>query len=225
VPVCTNAAITNNLTISATNEPVALTSDNPSTNTIYMQCIDLRSKKVVDKATVSSGDEVTYTITYGNSGSVAWPGTVTDTLPVGMQYVNGSSTSSPNVGQPTVAGSTLTWNVGTLNPGSSRTITFKATVTSTQSQYLNNVCITNDNNYNNNNCGNAISYPPVVNPANYDLSINKTPKNHVAVIGDEFDYTLTVSNSGVAVSNFTVKDYLPAGLDYVSSPQTHTYNA
>lgn len=64
-----------------------------------------------------AGDTLTYTINYGNSGTVARPGTVTDTLPAKTEYIINSATSTPNVGQPTVNGQTLTWNVGTLQPG------------------------------------------------------------------------------------------------------------
>ena len=58
------------------------------------------------------------------------------------------------------------------------------------------------------------------------MSINKTPKERAVEIGAEFDYTLTVTNSGtVGVSGFSVKDYLPKGLEYVSSSNNGTYTA
>lgn len=87
VAVCTNLQITNNLTIFATNEATGLLANNPSSVPFNMQCIDLWSNKVVDKPIVVSGDTVTYTISYGNSGSVALSGVVTDIMPTGMQYV------------------------------------------------------------------------------------------------------------------------------------------
>ena len=60
----------------------------------------------------------------------------------------------------------------------------------------------------------------------FDLSINKTPKSKSVVIGEEFDYTLTVQNNGqTGVTDFTVNDYLPIGLDYVSSTANGGYNA
>ncbi len=92
---------------------------------------------------------------------------------------------------------------------------------------MNLVCIADDGNNDNNNCGTATSTTTGggTSGSNFDLSINKTPKLVYAIPGDQFDYTLTVSNSGVAVNGFTVKDYLPAGLDFVSSPQTFTYDA
>jgi uncharacterized repeat protein (TIGR01451 family) len=70
---------------------------------------------------------------------------------------------------------------------------------------------------------NGVIIPPTTKPY-FDLSINKTPKERNVVIGDEFDYTLTVTNSGtVGVNGFTVKDYLPKGLEFVSASNNGTY--
>ncbi len=224
-PVCSALKIHNDLTISATNEPNTLLENNPSWAEFYMWCVDLRSTKEVDKAVAVAGDTLTYTINYGNSGTVARPGTVTDTLPAKTEYIVNSATSTPNVGQPTVNGQTLTWNVGTLQPGARWTITIKAKIPSTlapKEEFLNKVCITDDNNFNNNNCDDAITKTN----SYFDLSINKTPKERNVVIGDEFDYTLTVTNSGtVGVNGFTVKDYLPKGLEFVSASNNGAYTA
>jgi hypothetical protein len=50
----------------------------------------------------------------------------------------------------------------------------------------------------------------------FDLSVDKTPKFRTVLTGDIFDYTLTVSG-------FSVRDYLPSGLDYVSSSNAGAY--
>lgn len=61
---------------------------------------------------------------------------------------------------------------------------------------------------------------------NFDLSINKTPKLKSVTLNEQFTYTLTVANNGqVGVSGFSVKDYLPAGLEYISASPAATYNA
>jgi uncharacterized repeat protein (TIGR01451 family) len=58
----------------------------------------------------------------------------------------------------------------------------------------------------------------------FDLSVDKTPKFRTVLTGDIFDYTLTVRNTGnVAVTGFSVRDYLPSGLDYVSSSNAGAY--
>lgn len=100
---CTNLSIINNLTISATNESPTLLGNNPSSASFPMQCIDLWSQKTVNHAVVQSGAQVVYTITYGNSGNVAvQAGQLVDVLPIGMNYVPGSATSTPSIGQPVV---------------------------------------------------------------------------------------------------------------------------
>lgn len=104
-PTCTNLQLNNTFRISATNEPTTLLGNNPSNAAFTMQCIDLRSNKTVNTATVQSGSIVTYTITYGNSGNLTVAtGFITDTLPTGMVYVPGSAVSTPNLGTPAVGG-------------------------------------------------------------------------------------------------------------------------
>jgi len=223
-PTCTNLTLVNFANISASGEPVGVLANNPSSSSFVMQCIDLWSLKSVDKPTVQSGDTVTYTITYGNLGNIPATGNVVDTLPAGMTFVAGSATSAPNLGQPTVVGQTLTWNAGTMPAGFQGVITFQAKIIamSNGQQYVNNVCIDGDNNYNNNNCDTATSAGFM----NFDLSINKTPKLKSVTLNEQFTYTLTVANNGqVGVSGFSVKDYLPAGLEYISASPAATYNA
>ena len=225
VPMCSALKIHNDFTISATNEPDTLLENNPSWADFYIWCVDLWSTKEVDKAMVATGETLTYTINYGNSWTVVWPAVVTDILPLKTEYILNSATSTPNVGQPTVNGQTLTWNVGTLQPGARGTITIKAKIPGPvqgNEEYINKVCITDDNNFNNNNCDEAITK---TNPY-FDLSIDKNPKSRDVTLGDEFDYTLTVQNKGtVGVNGFSVKDYLPKGLEYVSSSNNGTYTA
>jgi uncharacterized repeat protein (TIGR01451 family) len=228
-PVCTNLPINNIADITATNEPAGLNNTLNHDGALFtMQCVDMRSKKTIDKATVASGDTVTYTITYGNSGSVIESGKIIDTLPAGMTYL-ATTTSNPVLGAPSTLGQTITWNIPPMIPGSQGTITFTAKVTAmTNGQsYVNTVCVDGINdtqvlNLYGNNCGTATT----VGSANYDLSIDKNPKLTGVVLGQEFDYTLAVSNNGqVGVNNFTVKDYLPAGLQFVSASAGGTHNA
>ncbi len=67
----------------------------------------------------------------------------------------------------------------------------------------------------------------------FDLSVDKlidgVKVKNGAVSGQQYTVTLNVTNSGgVGVSNFTVKDYMPVGLDFVagtSVPAGVTYDA
>lgn len=52
---------------------------------------------------------------YNNIGTgLATNVSIVDQLPAGVSYVPGSVTTTPNIGQPTVNGNLLTWNIATL---------------------------------------------------------------------------------------------------------------
>ncbi|MFN6943991.1 MAG: glycosyl hydrolase family 8 [Cytophagaceae bacterium] len=71
---------------------------------------NLKVYKAVDKTFAYPGDEVTYTISYRNYGSVAGDGVqIVDQLPPGMAFVSASHGGS-------LSGSSVIWNIGTV-PG------------------------------------------------------------------------------------------------------------
>ena len=74
--------------------------------------------------TVTSGGNITYTITYGNTGTAAANGVVIrDPVPAGTTFV------SATAGGTNVAG-VVTWNIGTLNAGvTGQTVSFTVNVT------------------------------------------------------------------------------------------------
>jgi len=132
VPVCQNYIVDNIGMVTATNATGA--QDNA---TFLVLCYDLYSNKVIDKPVVASGDIVTYTINYGNSGQIAAPNwSLVDSLPSGLQYVSGSLTilSGINIGQPvvtstTASGQVLTWTGFTnMAPGYSGLVSLKAQI-------------------------------------------------------------------------------------------------
>jgi len=64
-------------------------------------------------ATASVGDDIIYTITYGNTGSADATNTViTDPVPVGTTFVSADNGGTNNAG-------VVTWNIGTLPHGTS----------------------------------------------------------------------------------------------------------
>jgi len=79
-------------------------------------------------STLNPGQEVTYTITYGNNGpEAATHILVTDTLPAGLLRVR--SSSAPNRESPNpAAGNKWAWDCGTVNAGMTGTITLVARV-------------------------------------------------------------------------------------------------
>lgn len=73
---------------------------------------------------VGSGDVVTYRLTVTNSGEGPAHGVVvTDEVPEGLAYVDGSASDKGSCKD-----GVLTWELGTLEGGESRSVTFEATV-------------------------------------------------------------------------------------------------
>ncbi len=95
---------------------------------------DLSLSKSVDQATPSSGAGVTYTLEVSNSGSSTDSASsirVLDLLPMGVAYTShsGAGTYDPGTG---------IWQVGTLAPGGSATLTISATVTASSGASITN---------------------------------------------------------------------------------------
>jgi uncharacterized repeat protein (TIGR01451 family) len=91
---------------------------------VVFEAADAYISKSASPTSLNSGQEVVYTISYGNSGPGGATGAmVTDTLPAGFDYV--SATPAPDV---FIAGvnTKLAWNVGDLGSGAAGTITVVA---------------------------------------------------------------------------------------------------
>ncbi|MDQ6892340.1 MAG: hypothetical protein M3167_06635 [Acidobacteriota bacterium] len=82
-------------------------------------------------ATIASGQNLTYTITYGNTGSGGATGvSIRDTIPSGTTFVSAT-------GGGTAASGVVTWNVGTVNAGATGTVSFTVMVTATSGAVTN----------------------------------------------------------------------------------------
>jgi len=106
-------------------------------NEVNIQTVDLTVNKVHSGSPVASGARITYTITCGNSGSVAAPGTVvTDRVPPGTTLVPGSIT-----GGGSTDGQVITWTVDLPAQATGFSMRFAVTVppTATCGQPITNV--------------------------------------------------------------------------------------
>jgi uncharacterized repeat protein (TIGR01451 family) len=82
--------------------------------------------KTVDKSTAAPNETLTYTITYSNTGTVALTNVViTDVVPASTTFVSGSASDGGVFDQTT---STITWTVGSVATGTSKSVSFKAIV-------------------------------------------------------------------------------------------------
>ncbi len=85
--------------------------------------------KLVDKATASIGDTLTYTVTVTNLATTAITSLpFSDTVPAGATYVSGSFKVNGTAATPTVTGSTLTYTIPTVPALGTAIVVFQATV-------------------------------------------------------------------------------------------------
>ena len=176
------------------------------------------TKTASPSGTVKPGDEITYTITVTNStGKDLTDVKVTDKLPDQLTFNSAATPESQY--DPT----TGVWTIPSLAAGKVATLTIKTTVKAgaAAGTISNTATITgaksdNDELDGNGNTGTSEDVS-VEEPTLPDLSITKTTDAEDVKVGDSFDYTITVKNTGAGnATNVVVKDTLPNGLEYVS---------
>ena len=174
-------------------------------------------KTASPSGTVKPGDEITYTITVTNStGKDLTDVKVTDRLPDRLTF---DSATPEGQYDPT----TGVWTIPSLAAGAVATLTIKTTVKADAAAgtISNTATITgaksDDDELNGTGNTDTSEDVSVEEPALPDLSITKTTDAKDVKVGDPFDYTITVKNTGTGdASNVVVKDILPDGLEYVS---------
>ncbi|MEA2723320.1 MAG: hypothetical protein QOH59_1091 [Gemmatimonadales bacterium] len=173
------------------------------------------AKDLVSPAAASIGEDVRYTFRYANLSSInTVPGAVVvDTLPAGLDYVSASVA-------PTVAGSVLSWSLGSLTPGQSGTIDLVTRV--------NNAV--RDTNWVRNTASLSSSLPgatplaataaqvALIGPAGNALVVDLTADLLQVALGDVIPFTAVVRNTGLsAVSQIVLTVTLPSDGRYARS--------
>jgi len=181
------------------------------------------------QASYMPGDTITYQITFSNVGNgAAFSAAITDILPPSVTYV--SSTVTPNpVGATftTINGTqtTIAYSNFTINPGDTYVMIVTGTV---------NANLLNNNNTLNTAILTSTNHPTLVDTVAFPTSpvpqiskmqsVNGSPftdQQVTVMLNDTITYQVIVSNVGAtAAVNARVTDYLPAGLQYISSSFT-----
>jgi uncharacterized repeat protein (TIGR01451 family) len=176
----------------------------------------------VSPSTVAAGQTVTITITVDNPGGTALPlASLANALPAGFAYANTTGGTLSPATLPTNGDTgSIAWTFApgtTVSAGGSATLEFTATAGPTAGVYSTTSSA---------NAGALVSGPAEVSVGAPALTITKTASVSSAAPGDTVVYTLAVSNdSSVGVTNATVTDVLPDGLDYVSATGSSSYNS
>ncbi|TWT83493.1 Translocon-associated protein beta (TRAPB) [Planctomycetes bacterium CA13] len=182
---------------------------------------DLSLVKNVNNPSPNVGETVTFRIELTNDGPDAATGVrVTDILPLGTSFISTSLTAG------TYDASTGIWNIGTVPAMSMVTLDVFATI-DTPDPKTNVARVTAasesdpDSTPGNNVLAEDDQDEVTVTPPIIDLSLTKTASADRPSLGDNVDFTVTVSNGDRDdATGVVVKDLLPDGLTYVSSTVT-----
>jgi len=175
-------------------------------NTFY----NLSVTKTVNTTTPLVGTNVTFTLTVTNNGSnIARGISVKEHLPSGLTFAGVGTPTHGTVDEPNT-----TWNIPTLQPSTTATLTFLTTVLATGS-YANTATLT-ANLSNQGNNSSIITLFPQQPTAN--LQLIKEVNNTMPAIGEDIIFTLTAYNAGPQnATGVEVEDILPFGFTHVSN--------
>lgn len=206
--------ISNIATVVSPSDPATPKNSTPSQVIVEEVKPEMAITKKANAPTVFAGELISYTIQVTNSGTApATNVTVTDQLPTGTFFISADNSVTHNAGL-------VTWTLGTINPGVTRTINLVVQVGLT---VPNGTVIIN---------GVSVQSPsiaaPVLNAPDPDnevtvvslpeLTVSKLAAAPKVNPGNDITYTITVSNLGTAnATNVIVTDVLPTGTTFVSA--------
>lgn len=180
----------------------------------------------VSNANASANDRLTFRIQVSNPGNtVANNVIVRDILPYQLNFVAGSTLNNGSSVADGITGGGI--NIGSIDPGSSRTISFDATVNASYSaQTVTNIAYGRADQINERSSSASVYLSPVATQTG-SLTINKTVRNYTngygnfsesasATNGDRVSFQIQINNnSNFNANNVIVFDSLPSGLSYI----------
>ena len=182
---------------------------------------NLNLSKIDAPDPVQPGQDISYTISYSNTGESAATGVVvTDTTPASTTFVSASPApdSAPSVG----GAGTVTWNIGTLAAGGSGFVTV---VVKTGAGLANGTVITNssysiDSDQNTLTTGNPVTTTV---SGIIALTLSKTDSPDPVAPGATLTYVLTIGNGGTGnATNVIVNEAFDGNVTYVAGDWTST---
>ena len=185
----------------------------------YIVCLPEVTIVKSGPATATVGSNYNYTLNVSNSGVAPTNGTitVTDILPSGLSFVSGSG----NGWFCSSSGQVVTCTTGSSISVGSAAPTINLTVTPNQIGTFVNTASVIGGGDNTANTSNSVT-TVCSNPVTPNLVIGKVGPS-TATVGVNFDYTLTINNTGTSATNgglITVTDVIPSGLTFVTGTGT-----
>ncbi len=167
-------------------------------------------------ATVLAGQDVTYTISFTNSGPTAQPNIrIADVIPPGLTFKSAGSTAGC-----AVTAGVVFCPAQTVNPGAtiSATLVFTVAANAACNAIIDNAADLQQNNQSfqwTNHAQTRVDCPAPQFPQG-----SKTVDKTVAIRGDILTYTITFTNAGTTQSNIRIADVVPAGVTFVPAGST-----
>jgi uncharacterized repeat protein (TIGR01451 family) len=189
-------------TVTIGSSPVTVAFDNTK---LFTDVSFSKSAVPASGTAVTDGDTITYSIGYANAGNIPADVSITDTVPAGTTFVDGSA------GTGTLTDGTLTWNV-TIPAGGSGSVSFAVTVNAglEDPTTIHNVAA--------GHLGETVLPTNATDHPVAHIAIVKSVDKTSAKYGDSLTYTLTVTNPSAAdLTGVVVTDALPAGTSFVSA--------
>src|SRR5262245_49101517 len=158
---------------------------------------------------VVAGSNITYTISYGNTGNMNATGVViTDTVPVNTSFVSAT-------GGGTLAAGVVTWNIGNLAAGGSASVQL---VVAVASPLANGTVIANgtysiDSTQTAPVAGSAVTTTVASSPV---LTISKTDSPDPVNAASNISYPITYGNTGTGgATGVVITDTVPGSTSFV----------
>ena len=201
--------VSNTATVAADNEAAADTGNNADSDSVTVNCPDIKVTKTADNSPISAGDTASFTITVTNLGPGTATGvTLSDDLPAGITWSENSAACS-------IAGGILSCDFGSVAAGTSRAVTVSGTTSAANCGDVPNTAIVAATNEvpgataNNTDSATIEVRCP-------DIKVTKTADNSPISAGDTASFTITVENIGQGTaSGVTLSDELPgAGITW-----------
>ena len=188
-------------------------------------------EKRSDKSSAKVGDKITYTLMLFNSETASVPvqnAVVSDVIPAGLTFEYGSvMVDDMNTSDYTYdeANRLLTIHVGSIEPDTSRTVSFVATVNEDAYNITirNLATLTSDNTEPVQDKDDGV----IVADGRTDLSVVKIVDKSSAEVGDKLTYTVEVSNGAGAQVNIRdakLTDTIPDGLTFRGNVTVDDYS-
>ncbi|MGI6117160.1 MAG: Spy0128 family protein [Bilifractor sp.] len=203
------------MSTNTTHNPVPTKTESATTGNVTIQDADGK--------TVGIGDTLTYHINWVNTQTEKAAVTVTDQVPAGTAYVEGSANSG---GSYDAATGIVTWNLGEQEAGAKGTVSFQVTVEESvknntpKDTVENRATVTiGDHSAVTNKVTNTVPEKTV---SREDASGATTEINgQVVGVGDELTYTVSYRNTESGKSDVIITDAVPAGTGYVKDSADH----